>query len=62
MPHEWERLPPAYVYLLGFYLGDGSIASHHRGVYRLRLTLDAAMAAGVDDHVWSLREIAALLD
>jgi hypothetical protein len=29
------------VYLLGLYLGDGSISSHHRGVYKLRLSLDA---------------------
>jgi hypothetical protein len=39
--HDWEALPTAYVYLLGLYLGDGSIASHHRGVYKLRLSLDA---------------------
>ena len=30
---------PAYAYLLGLYLGDGSISSHARGVYRLRITL-----------------------
>jgi hypothetical protein len=30
----------AYAYLLGLYLGDGSIASHPRGVYRLRISLD----------------------
>jgi hypothetical protein len=28
------------VYLLGLYLGDGYIAAHRRGVYRLRITLD----------------------
>ena len=32
----------AYVYLLGLYLGDGSIASHPRGVFRLRISLDRA--------------------
>lgn len=31
---------PAYAYLLGLYLGDGYICAHHRGVYRLRVTLD----------------------
>jgi len=32
------RLPlPAYIYLLGLYLGDGYIASHGRGVFRLRI-------------------------
>ena len=29
-----------YAYLLGLYLGDGSIASHARGVYRLRIIQD----------------------
>lgn len=31
----------AYAYLLGVYLGDGCISSHPRGVFRLRITLDA---------------------
>jgi hypothetical protein len=32
-------LPQApYTYLLGLYLGDGSLAVHPRGVYRLRIT------------------------
>ncbi|MBW3588115.1 MAG: helix-turn-helix domain-containing protein [Actinobacteria bacterium] len=39
--HGLEELPQSYVYLLGLYLGDGSLASHPRGVYKLRLTLDA---------------------
>jgi hypothetical protein len=30
----------AYAYLLGMYLGDGSIASHPRGVWKLRIILD----------------------
>jgi hypothetical protein len=34
-----ETLPrPEYPYLLGLYLGDGYIAAHRRGVYRLRIT------------------------
>src|SRR3982074_1653954 len=34
-----ENLPPGpYVYLLGLYLGDGYIATHKRGVYRLRIS------------------------
>jgi hypothetical protein len=32
----------SYSYLLGLYLGDGSIATHPRGVYRLRVSLDRA--------------------
>jgi hypothetical protein len=31
-----------YAYLLGMYLGDGCISGHRRGVWRLRVTLDAA--------------------
>jgi hypothetical protein len=30
-----------YAYLLGMYLGDGCISAHPRGVWRLRITLDA---------------------
>lgn len=39
-PHLYDSLPDGYVYLLGLYLGDGYIASHRRGVYKLRITLD----------------------
>jgi hypothetical protein len=38
--HRFDRLPAAYAYLLGLYLGDGCISAHQRGVYRLRITLD----------------------
>ncbi len=31
--HAFAELPPAYVYLLGLYLGDGCISRHPRGVY-----------------------------
>jgi hypothetical protein len=31
---------PDYVYLLGLYLGDGYIAPHARGVFRMRIKLD----------------------
>ncbi len=40
--HDFGALPPDYAYLLGLYLGDGSIARHRRGVYRLRVFLDLA--------------------
>ena len=33
--------PLAYAYLLGLYLGDGHLSLHRRGVYHLRVTLDA---------------------
>jgi hypothetical protein len=32
--------PASYAYLLGLYLGDGYIAAHPRGVFRLRIVLD----------------------
>lgn len=31
-----------YSYLLGFYLGDGTISRHDKGVYRLRIVTDSA--------------------
>jgi hypothetical protein len=39
--HDLDRLPPAYVYLLGMYLGDGCLSEHPRDVYKLRISLDA---------------------
>ncbi len=45
-PNSTEFLPGitafAYVYLLGLYLGDGTISSHRRSVYHLRIFLDRA--------------------
>jgi Homeodomain-like domain len=46
-PHACETHDPslldksAYAYLLGIYLGDGCISAYPRGVWRLRITLDA---------------------
>lgn len=40
--------PAAYAYLLGLYLGDGYIASHPRGVFRLRVVLDDAYPEIID--------------
>ena len=36
----FDQLRPAYVYLLGLYLGDGCISAHPRQVYKLRIVLD----------------------
>lgn len=47
--HRFDALPDAYVYLLGLYLGDGSIASHRRGVYKLRITLDATYPGIIEE-------------
>ena len=40
--HDFNALPrDAYAYLLGMYLGDGYIAAHPRGCWRLRISSDA---------------------
>jgi hypothetical protein len=49
---------PAYVYLLGVYLGDGSISAHARGVYRLRLHLDLRYPGIVDECERAVRRVA----
>lgn len=56
-PHRLADLPPAYVYLLGLYLGDGCISAHRRGVYRLRVNLDLRYLGIVDACEEAIREI-----
>ena len=55
--HRFAELPPAYVYLLGLYLGDGSISHGPRSVYRLRITLDLAHPRIVDECEAAMREV-----
>ena len=38
-----------YSYLLGLYLGDGSISTHARGVYRLRIVQDEKYVRLIDE-------------
>jgi hypothetical protein len=39
--HDFSRLPPAaYAYLLGIYLGDGTISRARKGVFALRIVQD----------------------
>jgi hypothetical protein len=45
------------VYLLGLYLGDGSIASHPRGVFGLRLFLDAKYPRIISEAIVALRDV-----
>jgi len=55
--HGFERLGADYVYLLGLYLGDGSIAGHPRSVYRLRVTLDVHYPGIVRECEAAMREV-----
>jgi hypothetical protein len=55
--HRFERLPDAYVYLLGLYLGDGCISAHPRGVFRLRVVLDAAYPSIIDQAAEAIRHV-----
>jgi hypothetical protein len=47
--HEFGDLDERYVYLLGLYLGDGSISRHPRGVFKLRIFLDKKYPMIVDE-------------
>jgi hypothetical protein len=47
--HDLARLPASYVYLLGMYLGDGCLSPHPRGVYKLRISLDARYPGIADE-------------
>lgn len=47
---QWPASRSAkYCYLFGLYLGDGYIASSRRGVWRLRITLDARYPGIIED-------------
>jgi hypothetical protein len=56
--HDFSLLPPQpYAYLLGLYLGDGCISHTHRGVYSIRVTLDAAYLGIIDECCAALEAI-----
>jgi len=46
-----------YAYLLGIYLGDGYIAPGRRGVWRLRITLDAKYPGIIDECAEAIESI-----
>jgi Homeodomain-like domain len=52
-----EKLPPAYVYLLGLYLGVGHIAINQRGLPRLRVFLDRRYPGIVSECAAAMAEI-----
>ena len=56
--HRFDRLSSDYAYLLGLYLGDGSIAAHPRDVYRLRITLDVKYPGIVRECEAAMRTVA----
>jgi len=57
--HDFSSLDAyAYAYLLGMYLGDGCISSHRRGVWRLRVSLDAAYPRIVAECASAMRAVA----
>jgi hypothetical protein len=48
--HDFSELPGAtYSYLLGMYLGDGCISAAPRGVWRLRVSMDASYPGIIDE-------------
>src|SRR5882672_3704447 len=53
--HRVDELGPAYVHLLGLYLGGGSISKHRRGVFRLRVFLDKKYPQIVEECVASMQ-------
>jgi len=55
--HAYSALPREYVYLLGLYLGDGSIAAHRRSVYRLRIALDLRYPLIIDECDRAMRKV-----
>ena len=54
-PFDAGELGASYAYLLGLYLGDGTISAHPRGVYRLRVSLDRKYPAIVEECAASMR-------
>ena len=55
--HDFALLPDVYAYLLGLYLGDGSIARHPRNVYKLRVFLDAAYPGIISECIRAMEEV-----
>jgi hypothetical protein len=56
--HDRTALSPAYVYLLGMYLGDGCLSKHPRGVFKLRISLDARYPGIADECEAAIRAVA----
>lgn len=57
LQHDVATLPPAYAYLLGLYLGDGTIAAHPRGVFKLRIFLDVKYPMIISECAAAIRTV-----
>jgi hypothetical protein len=55
--HDFSALGPAYTQLLGMYLGDGCLSPHPRGVFKLRLSLDARYPGVMEECQDAMREV-----
>jgi hypothetical protein len=55
--HDFSTLPRAYVYLLGLYLGDGTISHAPRDVYRLRIFLGLEYPGIIDECASALASV-----
>jgi len=55
--HHLDELPQSYVYLLGVYLGDGTISSGRRSVHRLRIFLDLKYPGIIDQCVAAMQAV-----
>ncbi len=56
--HDFSKLEStAYAYLLGLYLGDGCISAGRRGVWCLRITLDASYPGIISECAAALEAI-----
>jgi hypothetical protein len=55
--HQFDDLSAEYVYLLGLYLGDGTISSHKRGVFRLRIFLDMKYPGIVEECAAAMQRV-----
>jgi hypothetical protein len=54
---DLQSLSPAYVQLLGLYLGDGCLSPHPRGVFKLRISMDARYPGLMEECEEAMREV-----
>jgi hypothetical protein len=57
LAHDLASLPPAYVYLLGLYLGDGWLSTQTRRVARLRIAFDTRYPGIIAEAQWAIERV-----